>query len=113
MRTDWAGASMRIDEIQPDYQATVGSMARVRDHTTMRSDPAKAAQAILRIALENQPPLRLLLGSDAVFFAGAIAATRAADDAHWKPLSVSTDFAGSVPFAETAIAKTILDGGRA
>jgi NAD(P)-dependent dehydrogenase (short-subunit alcohol dehydrogenase family) len=111
MRTDWGGSSMRIDEIQPDYQATVGSMSRVRDHTTMRVDPAKAAQAILRIASEHQPPLRLLLGSDAVFLAGAIAATRAADDAHWKPLSASTDFDGSVPFTETAIAKTILDGG--
>jgi NAD(P)-dependent dehydrogenase (short-subunit alcohol dehydrogenase family) len=108
MRTDWAGSSMRIDEIQPDYQATVGGIAQLRNHATARGDPAKAAQAILRIAAEKQPPLRLLLGSDAVFFAGAIAAARAADDANWRPLSASTDFDGSVDFAETPLAKTIL-----
>ena len=61
-----------------------------------------------RIAADKRPPLRLLLGSDAVFLAGAIAATRAADDAHWKPLSASTDFDGSVDFAETPLAKAIL-----
>jgi hypothetical protein len=108
MRTDWAGSSMRIDEIQPDYQATVGGIAQLRNHATARGDPAKAAQAILRIAAEKQPPLRLLLGSDAVFLAGAIAAARAADDANWRPLSASTDFDGSVDFAETPLAKTIL-----
>ncbi len=108
MRTDWAGSSMRIDEIQPDYLATVGGIAQLRNHATARGDPAKAAQAILRIAAEKQPPLRLLLGSDAVFLAGAIAAARAAEDANWRPLSASTDFDGSVDFAETPLAKTIL-----
>ena len=109
MRTDWAGSSMRIDEVQPDYQATVGSMSQLRDRAVAaRGDPAKAAQAILRIAAEKQPPLRLLLGSDAVFLAGAIAAARAAEDANWRQLGASIDFDGSVDFAETPLAKAIL-----
>jgi NAD(P)-dependent dehydrogenase (short-subunit alcohol dehydrogenase family) len=109
MRTDWAGSSMRIDEIQPDYQATVGSVAQLRDRAVAaRGDPAKAAQAILRIAADKQPPLRLLLGSDAVFLAGAIAEARAAEDANWRALSASMDFDGSVDFAQTPLAKAIL-----
>lgn len=54
-----------------------------------RGNPAKVAQAILRIADEKQPPVRLLLGTDAV---RAAAADRAAEDARWKDLSVSPDY---------------------
>jgi NAD(P)-dependent dehydrogenase (short-subunit alcohol dehydrogenase family) len=31
MRTDWAGSSMRIDDVRPEYQATVGALTRLRD----------------------------------------------------------------------------------
>ena len=93
MRTDWAGSSMRVDDIRADYQATVGAFVRMArgNVDAAQSDPAKAAQAILEIASAKEPPLRLLLGSDAVFLAGAVAAARAAEDAKWKPLSLSTD----------------------
>jgi NAD(P)-dependent dehydrogenase (short-subunit alcohol dehydrogenase family) len=109
MRTDWAGSSMRIDEIRSDYQATVGARSsRLRDNAdAMRGDPAKVAQAVLRIASEKEPPVRLLLGSDAVFLAGANAAARAEEDAKWKALSVSTDFDGLGDFAETPIARML------
>ncbi len=109
-RTDWAGSSMRIDQIREEYQATVGSFAQAfrKNADAARGDPAKAAQAVLRIALEKEPPLRLLLGSDAVFLAGVVASTRMAEDAKWKALSLSTDFDGLVDFAETAIAKRLV-----
>lgn len=110
MRTDWAGSSMRVDEIRGDYQATVGGFVEaVRKHGDAgRGDPAKAAQAILRIASEKEPPLRLLLGSDAVFLAGVVAAARAEEDVRWKAISMSTDFDGLVDFAETPIAKMLV-----
>ena len=109
MRTDWAGSSMRIDEIRSDYQATVGARSsRLRDNAdAMRGDPAKVARAIHRIASEKEPPVRLLLGSDAVFLAGANAAARAEEDAKWKALSMSTDFDGLGDFAETPIARML------
>ena len=109
-RTDWAGSSMRIDQIREEYQATVGSFAEAfrKNANAARGDPAKAAQAVLRIASEKEPPLRLLLGSDAVFLAGVVASARMAEDAKWKALSVSTDFDGLVDFAETAIAKRLV-----
>ena len=113
MRTDWAGASMRIDEIQSDYQATVGAFTEHRraGAGVMRGDPARCARAILQVASEAQPPLRLLLGSDAVFLAGVYAAARAEEDAKWKALGESTDFEGSIPFSETPVARHLLKKG--
>jgi NAD(P)-dependent dehydrogenase (short-subunit alcohol dehydrogenase family) len=107
MRTDWAGSSMRVGAVEPDYQKTVGAMIEARSANAgiMRGDPMRVAQAILRIASEKRPPLRLLLGSDAVFLASLFSAERAKEDAEWKELSLSTDFDGLVDFSETPIAK--------
>ncbi len=102
LRTDWAGSSMRVDPSSDPYRATVGALAgHVRQQATSRGDPAKVARAILRIAAEPEPPLRLLMGTDAVFLAGLADRRRAAEDARWRDLSASTDFDGLVPFAET------------
>jgi NAD(P)-dependent dehydrogenase (short-subunit alcohol dehydrogenase family) len=94
MRTDMFGLSMLADPLSPDYEDTVGAGIRATfgDPGRARNDPAKVAQAILRLADEKQPPVHLLLGSDAVAVAGAAAAHRAEEDARWRALSVSTDF---------------------
>src|ERR1700686_1197438 len=96
MRTDWAGSNMQVGAVEPDYRKTVGAMieARSANADIMRGDPARVAQAILRIASEKRPPLRLLLGSDAVFLASVFSAARAKEDAEWKEISLSTDFDG-------------------
>jgi len=93
MRTDMFGVSMLDDEIAPDYEGTVAATIRnvFGNPAGGRSDPARVAQAILRIAAEAQPPLHLLLGSDAVAGAAEAAQRRADEDARWKALSVSTD----------------------
>lgn len=111
MRTDWAGASMSIRDIQDAYQPTVGEVTRRlrQGGDPARGDPAKAAQAILRIAGEKNPPLRLLLGSDAVFLAEAVANKRRAEDEHWRSLSVSTDYDGLVDFAQTPVARMLVN----
>jgi NAD(P)-dependent dehydrogenase (short-subunit alcohol dehydrogenase family) len=109
MRTDWAGSSMRVGAVEPDYQKTVGAMIEARSANAgiMRGDPARVAQAILRIAAEKRPPLRLLLGSDAVFLASLFSEERAKEDAEWKQLSLSTDFDGLAAFSETSVAKIL------
>jgi NAD(P)-dependent dehydrogenase (short-subunit alcohol dehydrogenase family) len=93
MRTDMFGLSMLAEPIAPDYQATVRAVIRsvFGNPDAARGNPAKVAQAILQLAEQNQPPVRLLLGSDAVQMAEVAAAERAAEDARWKALSVSTD----------------------
>ena len=55
------------------------------------SDPAKVAQVVLRLAASDSLPAHLLLGSDAVQFAGQAEATRTADAERWREISVSTD----------------------
>jgi len=93
MRTDMFGLSMLDAPIAPDYEATVSAVITsiFGNPEAARGDPAKVAQAILRLAEEKQPPVRLLLGSDAVRGAAAAVAERAAEDARWKTLSESTD----------------------
>lgn len=93
MRTDMFGLSMLADPLAPDYEPTVGKVIRsvFGNRDAARSDPAKVASAILRLTTEAQPPVRLLVGSDAVALAGLAARERAEEDARWKWLSESTD----------------------
>ncbi|MEU1799536.1 oxidoreductase [Streptomyces sp. NPDC019937] len=69
LRTQWAGASMRQSPTRlEDYERTAGKR---RDATLAVSgrqpgDPARAAAAIAAIVDADAPPLRLLLGSDAL-----------------------------------------------
>jgi NAD(P)-dependent dehydrogenase (short-subunit alcohol dehydrogenase family) len=109
IRTDWAGSSMRVAAVRDDYKPTVGAfMDNVRkSHNATRGDPAKMAQALLQVAALPEPPLRFLLGSDAVFVANLVAKQRAAEDEKWRPLSVTTDFDGLGDFAETSVAKML------
>jgi NAD(P)-dependent dehydrogenase (short-subunit alcohol dehydrogenase family) len=107
MRTDMFGLSMLDQPLAADYEETVGASIRgiFGQADSARGDPSKVAQAILRLAEEQRPPVRLLLGSDASFLAAAAAAERAGEDARWKALSLSTDFDGLGDFALTQRAK--------
>jgi NAD(P)-dependent dehydrogenase (short-subunit alcohol dehydrogenase family) len=93
MRTDMFGVSMLAPDLAPHYEPTVGAGIRGTFGRPEggRSDPAKVARAILQLAGEKQPPVHLLLGSDAVAVAAATAAARAEEDARWKTLSLTTD----------------------
>ena len=93
-RTDFAGSSTTINEVRPEYDSTVGAAARFqRDYNgTQPGDPARAAAAIIRLAALDEPPLRLLLGSDAVRIAEQSDLARLEADKKWRDLSVSTDF---------------------
>jgi NAD(P)-dependent dehydrogenase (short-subunit alcohol dehydrogenase family) len=93
-RTDFAGPSSMIREGHPAYDATVGATARFqREYNNKQpGNPAKAAVAVLHIAGLDQPPLRLLLGSDAVDIVEQTDLARMEADRKWRELSVSTDF---------------------
>jgi NAD(P)-dependent dehydrogenase (short-subunit alcohol dehydrogenase family) len=97
-RTDFAGSSTTLREGRPEYDATVGAAIRFqRDYNGKQpGDPAKAAAAIIRIAGHEQPPLRLLLGSDAFTFATQNDIARRDSDEKWRELSISTDFSPEV-----------------
>jgi len=98
-RTDWGGSSMRILPVSEDYESTVGEMNRYRRAVDGQQpgDPARAAAIITEIARLDQPPLRLLLGSDALHSAEESARARAAEAAEWAPVSRSADFGAARP----------------
>jgi len=93
-RTHFAGSSTELRAGRPDYEATVGATVRFqRDYDgNQPGDPAKAAAALLHIASLTEPPLRLLLGSDAYDAAQRHASEILASDREWKALTTSTDF---------------------
>jgi NAD(P)-dependent dehydrogenase (short-subunit alcohol dehydrogenase family) len=94
-RTDWAGASMTIRPSRREYDSTIGAMVQLRQDFENKApgDPAKAAEVILQAAGLDEPPLRLLLGSDAVRLAEQAGRDRMDSDKKWRQLSLSTDFA--------------------
>jgi NAD(P)-dependent dehydrogenase (short-subunit alcohol dehydrogenase family) len=94
LRTDWAGSSMAIAPVGPDYEATVGAMNRRRAgfHHSAPGDPVRAAQAIITMVASDNPPRRLLLGSDALAAAMTKSQDQIAEAELWAELSRSTDF---------------------
>jgi NAD(P)-dependent dehydrogenase (short-subunit alcohol dehydrogenase family) len=95
-RTDWAGSSMTVQAFHAAYEQTVGLMNRYREAAVALGDPAKGAQAILKIASVPEPPLRLLLGSDAFKIAREADEDKISSDEAWKDLTLSTDHDAAV-----------------
>jgi NAD(P)-dependent dehydrogenase (short-subunit alcohol dehydrogenase family) len=68
-RTDWAGRSMqRSPRSIADYDAVMDPLraARQANSGNQPGDPAKAAQALLKLVEAAAPPVRLYLGEDAL-----------------------------------------------
>jgi NAD(P)-dependent dehydrogenase (short-subunit alcohol dehydrogenase family) len=93
MRTDWAGSSMAVPPISEPYDRTVGANHRRMEGFTesAASDPGKVAQLVLTVADLEEPPLRLLVGTDAYNYGRAAWQARLDEDARWQDLSTSTD----------------------
>ncbi|MBY8863205.1 SDR family NAD(P)-dependent oxidoreductase [Nocardia sp. CA2R105] len=93
-RTDWQGSSMTLHTVGPDYEQTVGAINRYRQdsHGTQPGDPARAARVLIDVIAGENPPRRLLLGSDALAAARDAGRIRAAETEQWAAVSTSTDF---------------------
>lgn len=91
LRTDFAGALRVAAEKIADYDATAHQAERIMtDHAGHEpGDPAKAAQAILDLVDSDAPPLRLLLGADALGYAEAEIAAIQADIAAGRATTLS------------------------
>jgi NAD(P)-dependent dehydrogenase (short-subunit alcohol dehydrogenase family) len=94
-RTDWAGRSLQRSEARlPEYEALFGAMrqARAARSGKQTGDPARAAQAIYRLAHEPNPPVHLLLGSDALSYVRSALEDHLQEIERWAHVTTSTDF---------------------
>ncbi|MGW3248918.1 oxidoreductase [Streptomyces sp. NPDC001070] len=94
IRTGWAaGAATASGRIGADYGQTVGQwLERFTAYSGNEpGDPARMAEAILGVVDAQEPPRRLLLGSDALEIALSAEEARIAEAREWAPVSRSTD----------------------
>jgi NAD(P)-dependent dehydrogenase (short-subunit alcohol dehydrogenase family) len=93
-RTEWAGRSMvRAERRVADYDAVFDPIRAARQAKDGRQagDPAKAAQALLKVIASEKPPVHLLLGKDALALVRAKLAAMSEEIDAWEALSASTD----------------------
>lgn len=95
-RTDFLSDSSRQETRQciADYDSTAGkNVAHLAEiHGKQAGDPARAARAILAAVGEEQPPLHLVLGSDAFRRSRERLDDFSAELGRWEAVSRSTDY---------------------
>jgi NAD(P)-dependent dehydrogenase (short-subunit alcohol dehydrogenase family) len=105
-RTDWGGASMSFAEKVEGYETTVDWLVEfLQSGYEAIGDPDKAARAMLRIVEDEQPPMHLVLGSEAIGILRSADAARTAEMEKWLSLSLSTDHQDASDFLDTADGK--------
>jgi hypothetical protein len=92
MKTEWAGSSMEMGEVTQPYEQSVGAFLGYRD-TLMQNaaEPEKVAEAIVALAGVEEPPLRVLMGKDAVAFAKSMTERQAVEDKKWEKFSMTLE----------------------
>jgi NAD(P)-dependent dehydrogenase (short-subunit alcohol dehydrogenase family) len=94
-RTDFAGRSMNFADPIPDYRDTPAGVLRTRfrdQDGVQPNDPARAAAAIIRAVEDDQAPLRLPLGPEAVTRIREKLRRQLADLERWESISVDTRY---------------------
>lgn len=111
-RTDWAGASMSYAPAVEGYEESVNK--RIEFFQSGKfvpvGDPEKAALAMISLTEHPQPPVHLVLGSEAAGLLKQADADRKAEFEKWLPVTLSTDHDGALNFLETEYGKSILGG---
>ncbi|GGX74842.1 SDR family NAD(P)-dependent oxidoreductase [Streptomyces hiroshimensis] len=95
--TDWAGASMDVQDIPPEYQATVGAFHDRARSGRADGDPDRAAAILVRVVKRDRLPTHLPLGANASRMALAYSQQQIAEAEAWQAASVSADFGSRYP----------------
>ncbi len=94
-RTDWAGRSLRQTPNRiADYADTAGARltGTVRGSGHQAGDPARAAEAMIRVAESDAPPRHLVLGAVAIEAATNTLKATLAEIEAWREIGLATDF---------------------
>ena len=108
-RTDWAGDSMTYAPHVEGYETTVDQRVEFfkGGKFVPMGDPDKAARVMVDLVDHPEPPVHLILGSEAVAILKQADAARQAEFEKWIPVSISTDHDEAVNFLETEAGKTL------
>jgi NAD(P)-dependent dehydrogenase (short-subunit alcohol dehydrogenase family) len=92
-RTNWAGDSMSYAPDIEGYEETVGKRRQFFESGKWVpvGDPDKAAQVLVKLAGEPNPPVHLILGSEAITILDNANARREEEKKKWLSVSLSTD----------------------
>ncbi len=109
-RTDWAGASMTYAPVVEGYESTVQKRTELFKSGAFvpMGDPDKAAKVMVELVENPEPPLHLVLGSEAIGMLKNADAQRTAEMEKWLPVSISTDHDEAENFLETDVGKFFL-----
>jgi len=109
-RTDWAGDSMSYAPYIEGYEDTVEKRRKLfqsGDYIPV-GDPDKAAKVMLELVDHPQPPVHLVLGSEAIGMLKNADKFRRQEMEEWMSVSLSTDHHDAENFLETEVGKTFL-----
>ncbi|HEY4325553.1 MAG TPA: oxidoreductase [Mucilaginibacter sp.] len=106
-RTDWANGSMTYAAKVEGYETTVGIRAEMFSSGKFipMGDPDKAAKVMIELVENPNPPVHLVLGSEAIGMLKQSNAAREAEMEKWMPVSISTDHDEAENFLETEMGK--------
>jgi NAD(P)-dependent dehydrogenase (short-subunit alcohol dehydrogenase family) len=109
-RTDWAGASMTYAPVIEGYENTVEKRTELFKSGAFvpMGDPDKAAKVMVDLVETSEPPMHLVLGSEAIGMLRNADAQRAAEMEKWLRVSISTDHDEAENFLETDAGKFFL-----
>ncbi|UJB39537.1 SDR family NAD(P)-dependent oxidoreductase [Streptomyces sp. A1-5] len=103
--TDWAGSSMDVQDVPPEYQATVGAFTDRARGSRIAGDPDRAAGILVRVVKREHLPSHLLLGANAAGMALDYSRQQIAEAEAWQAVSLSADFDAEYPVELPADAK--------
>jgi NAD(P)-dependent dehydrogenase (short-subunit alcohol dehydrogenase family) len=90
-KTDFASRSLVLIKPTPAYSPVHDALSRAwRDSTA--GDPTKAAQAMIQVVEAENPPLRLVLGADALGMIRQKLNSVLTEQMQWEDVSLSTEF---------------------
>jgi len=108
-RTDWAGDSMTYAAEIEGYEMVNKRIQLFKNKGfSPMGDPEKAAKVIIDIVNDPEPPLHLLLGSEAVAIVKYSEAAKLRELEKWEEVSRSTDSDDAENFLETEAGKRFL-----
>jgi NAD(P)-dependent dehydrogenase (short-subunit alcohol dehydrogenase family) len=110
-RTDWAGDSMAYAAKIEGYENTVDRRTELFQGGSFvpMGDPEKAARVMIELVNHPEPPVHLVLGSEAIALLQQADLLRKAELEKWLSVSVSTDHHESVSFLDTKEGKALVN----